>query len=229
VSTTITTTTAVAVAAVVATIAESGGGEGGGAGTGAGAGAEPVLVPVPVEIPPMPLICKHCSMSFAKWRGFKRHVKLKHLKQLNFLCPYCDRSTNSEAVMLQHLRSKHRTLPEKILENPNPQVRELSPEFWEREYGLVIPKAPKKRKRKDENAEDGSTRPEPELPCDTCDFTAITYAGLKSHMRTHEIKVKQKCNYCTFVSFNSSEMRQHWEVNHAHLEFKVTHTPSDCA
>ena len=166
---------------------------------------------------PAPLTCKHCFMIFNKWRGFKRHVQLKHLKRLGFLCPYCDRSTNSEAVILQHVRSKHRDMPEKVLENPNPQTGDLSAEFWEREYGLVVPKRPKKRKRKD----DGDDKAEYTLPCDKCDFVAMNNAGLKSHLRTHETKIKQKCGYCTFVSFNTSEMRQHFDVNHAPLEFKV--------
>lgn len=177
------------------------------------------LLTVSSEVLPTPLTCKHCYETFGKWRGFKRHVQLKHLKRLGFLCPYCDRSTNSESVMLQHVRSKHKEMPEKVLENPNPQTGELNAEFWEREYGLVVPKRQKKRKRRDDNLEDGAKVDE--LSCDKCEFSAMNTAGLKNHMKTHEVRVKQKCDYCTFSSFNSSEMRQHWEVNHPHLEFKV--------
>ncbi|XP_016839024.1 uncharacterized protein LOC100121415 isoform X2 [Nasonia vitripennis] len=169
------------------------------------------------EVLSTPVTCKHCQKTFAKWRGFKRHVQLKHLKRLTFLCPYCDRSTNSEAEILKHLRSQHKGMPEKVLENPNPQTSELSAEFWEREYGLVVPSQKKKRKKPEDSVND-SVR---EYACDKCDFIAMNNAGLKSHLKTHEVRVKQKCEYCTFSSFNPSEMRQHWEVNHPHLEFKV--------
>ncbi|XP_023245771.1 uncharacterized protein LOC106640107 isoform X2 [Copidosoma floridanum] len=168
------------------------------------------------------IFCKHCHMKFTKWRGFKRHVQLKHLKRLKFLCAYCDRSSSSEVMILQHVRSRHKNMPEKVVENPNPKTSELSAEFWEREYGLFVPKRSKKRKRPEDVTvgvtEDGQIN---ELPCKKCDFTALNMTGLKNHMRTHETKVKQKCTYCTFSSFNLTEMRQHWEVNHAHLEFKV--------
>ena len=164
-------------------------------------------------------------MSFNKWRGFKRHVQLKHLKRLGFLCAYCDRSTNSEAVMLQHVRSKHREMPEKIVTNPNPSKGELTAEFWEREYGLVVPKRTKKRKRQDtldDRLNQGSPKLDTDqLACEKCDFVSMTPVGLKSHMKTHETRIKQKCSYCTFSSFNTTEMRQHWDVNHAHLDFKV--------
>lgn len=121
--------------------------------------------------------------------------------------------------MLKHVRNEHRDQPEKITVNPNPPTEQLSDEFWEREYGLVVPKRVKKRKRKDDpfHSEEGVT----DFPCSKCNFMAANAAGLKSHMKTHESKVKQKCSYCTYISFNSSEMRLHWEVNHPHLDFKV--------
>ena len=87
-------------------------------------------------------------MTFFRWRGFKLHIQLTHLKRLGFICPYCDRSTNSEGLMRQHIRSKHPGCLEKIVENPAAGEPELPEEFWQQEYGIVFPKRYRKRKRK---------------------------------------------------------------------------------
>ncbi|KAJ8678941.1 hypothetical protein QAD02_014728 [Eretmocerus hayati] len=171
------------------------------------------------ELLAAPLNCKHCNMNIPTWRGFKRHVTLQHLQRSKYLCPYCDRSGNSEIAMLRHVRTKHPKQPETVKENPNTQTDDLTPEFWEREYGVVMPKSSKKRKRKDDSFEEAG--PDPEYLCEQCDFRAMTLKGLKSHMRTHEQKIKLKCSYCTFTSLSSSEMREHWEMNHPHLDPKV--------
>ncbi|XP_019889550.2 uncharacterized protein LOC105286402 isoform X2 [Ooceraea biroi] len=112
------------------------------------------------EVLEKPLVCKHCRMKFTRLRGFKLHVQLSHLKRLFFLCPYCDRSTNSEVIMRQHIRSKHPNDPERIV--PNPQSTwgsaKLTNEFWEKEYGLVFPLKTKKRKlMANDNSSDGGS------------------------------------------------------------------------
>lgn len=177
-------------------------------------------LPASYELLPEPLKCKHCTESFVKWRGFKRHVQLMHLKRLGFCCPYCDQSTNSEVRMMQHVRTKHAGMPEKVIENQNTRTDDLTDEFWEREYGLIIPKRPKKRKRKDD--ENTLSRVEIEHPCDQCDHVSTTSADLKNHLKTHEMKIRRQCVYCSFQTYNSSEIRHHWEVNHLHREFQVS-------
>ncbi|XP_047351977.1 uncharacterized protein LOC124950004 isoform X1 [Vespa velutina] len=174
-----------------------------------------------------PLICKHCKMRFARWRGLKLHVKITHLKRLGFLCPYCDRSTNSESLMRQHIRSKHSGCPEKIINNPDAGGPELSDEFWEKEYGIVSPKKrSRKRRRKanDQLIKDKTDRISHEMQetCNQCGFTAMSYAGLKAHLRIHASKNALKCQQCNFSSSIKAEFREHWELNHSHLPFKIT-------
>lgn len=167
-------------------------------------------------------------MTFFRWRGFKLHIQLTHLKRLGFICPYCDRSTNSEGLMRQHIRSKHPGCAEKIIENPAAGGPELPEEFWQQEYGIVFPKRNKKRKRKmsgEEVAEksDGQVNIEPQEKCNMCNFTAMNTTGLKIHMRVHATKSLLKCSYCSFTAPTKSEVWEHWDINHSDsfLPFKV--------
>lgn len=188
--------------------------------------------------PENPLICKHCKTKYASWRGFKLHVKVTHLKRLGFLCPYCDRSTNSETLMRQHIRSKHPGCVEKIVQNPDAGGPEPSNEFWEKEYGLICPKKSKKNKRKinpdaDNNSSgnksngdsDTNNRTDVQEKCETCGFIAMNYTGLKSHMKTHMRtylpKHSIKCQYCTFSCSIKAELQEHWEINHPSIPFKI--------
>ncbi|XP_076682092.1 uncharacterized protein LOC143376099 isoform X3 [Andrena cerasifolii] len=169
------------------------------------------------------LICKHCNMAFTRWRGFKLHVQLTHLKRLGFVCPHCDRSTNSESLMLQHIRSKHPGCPEELVQNPAAGGPELTDEFWQKEYGLVFPKRSKKRKRKlseeEETADDTSEQPESEVKCNLCSFTSSDLTGLKEHMKVHSSSGTLNCSYCTFVSSTKTEYWEHWERNHPFTPF----------
>ncbi|XP_066595045.1 uncharacterized protein [Prorops nasuta] len=169
-----------------------------------------------------PLQCKHCNMKFTRWRGFKLHVQIFHLKRLGYLCPYCDRSTNSEHLMSQHIKFRHPGQPETIIENPAAGGPELTDEFWEKEYGIVCPKRSKKRKRKqsmsDIREDDGETE-EGSQKCKICGFSALSYAGLKSHMRIHVAK-NLKCTQCTFATSEKAELYEHWELNHPHMLLK---------
>lgn len=140
-----------------------------------------------------------------------------HLKRLGFCCPYCDRSTNSEVRMMQHVRTKHPDMPEKVIENKNTKTDDLTDEFWEREYGLVVPKKPKRRKRNF----DELSKVEIEHPCDQCDFIGNTGAELKNHLKTHELKIRRQCLNCSYQTYNAYEIRHHWEVNHPQREFLV--------
>lgn len=173
-------------------------------------------------------------MKFTRWRGFKLHVQLTHLKRLGFLCPYCDRSTNSETLMRQHIRSKHPGCAEQIVHNPAAGGPELTNEFWEKEYGLICPRRTKKCKRKlnvedDSNKKDsggsdaGSSgnRTDTQETCGICGFTAMSYTGLKSHMRSHIPKHSIKCPYCTYSCSIKAELVEHWEVNHPSIPFKI--------
>ncbi|XP_076249064.1 uncharacterized protein LOC143188616 isoform X2 [Calliopsis andreniformis] len=167
-----------------------------------------------------PLICKHCKMSFTRWRGFKLHVQLTHLKRLGFICPYCDRSTNSETLMLQHIRSKHPGCPEKLVQNPSAGGPELTDEFWRKEYGLVFPKRSKKRKRKlseDNSDTKNQDQSEAQLKCTLCNFSALNLTGLKAHMRIH---ANLKCSYCTFTGLTKAHILEHWGQNHPFTTFK---------
>ncbi|XP_011056945.1 PREDICTED: uncharacterized protein LOC105147547 isoform X2 [Acromyrmex echinatior] len=177
-----------------------------------------------------PIICKHCQTSFAGQRGFKLHVQYSHLKRLSFLCPYCDRSTNSQTMMRQHIRAKHPHDPENIIHNPDAWGNtKLSNEFWEKEYGL-LPLKTKKRKLNTENnvsttavsattISSVSNRLE---KCEVCNFTAVNYTGLKSHMRTHSHQHNLKCLYCTYSCSYKAEMVEHWESNHPSVPLKYT-------
>lgn len=186
-----------------------------------------------------PLVCKHCQMTFFRQRGFKMHIQFSHLKRLGFLCPYCDRSTNSETMMRQHIRAKHPNDPEKIIHNPDAWgSAKLSNEFWEKEYGLVCPIKTKKRKLNTENNVSNNvattitaaTTPVPATAtastgnrlekCELCSFTAINSTGLKSHMRTHAHKFNFKCLYCTYSCFFKAEMVEHWKINHSSMPLK---------
>ena len=164
-------------------------------------------------------------MTFFRRRGFKLHVQLTHLKRLGFICPYCDRSTNSEGLMRQHIRSKHPGCPEKIVENPAAGGPELPEEFWRQEYGIVFPK--RKRKRKTQMSGGEVTEKiddfniEPQEKCNLCNFTAMNTTGLKIHMRIHMTKHILKCFYCSFTAATKSEIWEHWEVNHPFSPFKV--------
>lgn len=202
-------------------------------------------------------------MQFTGHRGFKLHVQLTHLKRLAYLCPYCDRSTNSEQMIRQHMRSKHRGLEVKIVQNPAAGGPELTNEFWEKEYGLVCRSLKLKKKRKpnlddtsknekskdykgkddkgkndkgkdDKSKDDKSkndkskddkgsnVRPVPgNEKCKICGFTAMTYTGLKSHMRSHLAKPNIQCHYCTYSCSVNAELVEHWKVNHSFLPFKA--------
>ncbi|XP_050490929.1 uncharacterized protein LOC126873772 isoform X2 [Bombus huntii] len=179
----------------------------------------------PDEEEEKPFTCKHCNMTFFRRRGFKLHVQLTHLKRLGFICPYCDRSTNSESLMRQHIRSKHPGCPEKIVENPAAGGPELPEEFWRQEYGIVFPKRKRKRKTQmsggevTEKADDFNI--EPQEKCNLCNFTAMNTTGLKIHMRIHMTKHILKCFYCSFTAATKSEIWEHWEVNHPFSPFKV--------
>ncbi|KAL0129058.1 hypothetical protein PUN28_004033 [Cardiocondyla obscurior] len=188
------------------------------------------------------LVCKHCQLTFPRKIGFKRHVQFSHLKRFGFLCPYCDRSTNSEAMMRTHIRSKHPNNPEKIIHNPNAwgKVR-LTDEFWEKEYGLVNPRKNKRRKLNAEHSVSNNvtpttvasatatststnTTPSPESrfqKCELCNFTAANYAGLRSHMRTHTApKTNFMCFYCKYTSSSKIEMVEHLKINHSTMQLK---------
>lgn len=200
-----------------------------------------------------PLACKHCQMTFTRQRGLKMHIQFSHLKRLCFLCPYCDRSTNSETMMRQHIRAKHPNDPEKIIHNPDAWGNvKLSDEFWEKEYGLY-PIKTKRRKLNTENsvsnnvastiaAATAATTITPVVSavaaatasgnrlekCELCNFTAVNYTGLKSHMRTHAVfKHNFKCLYCTYSCSFKAEMVEHWKINHSSmpLKFKELSTP----
>lgn len=180
----------------------------------------------PEEEQEKPFTCKHCKMTFFRWRGFKLHIQLTHLKRLGFICPYCDRSTNSEGLMRQHIRSKHPGCLEKIVENPAAGEPELPEEFWQQEYGIVFPKRYRKRKRKISGEEvveksDNQCQIEPQEKCNICNFTAMNMTGLKIHMRIHATKNTLKCSYCTFTAATNSEVWEHWEINHPFSPFKV--------
>ncbi|XP_076761656.1 uncharacterized protein LOC143429775 [Xylocopa sonorina] len=186
----------------------------------------------PEEEQEKPLTCKHCNMTFSRWRGFKLHVQLTHLKRLGFICPYCDRSTNSEGLMRQHIRSRHPGFDEKIVQNPAAGGPELPEEFWQQEYGIVFPKRNRKRKRRisgEEVAEKSESQAqiEPQEKCNMCDFTSTSTTGLKIHMRTHTARNILKCCYCSFSATTNSEMWDHWEVNHPFTPYKVEEIPND--
>jgi len=184
-----------------------------------------------------PIVCKHCQMTFIRQRGFKLHVQFSHLKRLGFLCPYCDRSTNSETIMRQHIRAKHPTDPEKIIHNPDAWGNaKLSNEFWEKEYGLYPLKTKKRKLNTENNINNNATIVAPAIAastaantsvgnrlekCELCNFTAMNYTGLKSHMRTHAAhKHNLKCLYCTYSCFFKPEMLEHWELNHPSVPLK---------
>lgn len=177
-----------------------------------------------------PIVCKHCQVSFTGQRGFKLHVQYSHLKRLGFLCPYCDRSTNSETMMRQHIRAKHPHDPERIIHNPDAWGNaKLSNEFWEKEYGLY-PQKTKKRKLHTENnvsTTAASTAANVSVgnrleKCEVCNFTAVNYTGLRSHMRTHSHQHNLKCLYCTYSCSYKAEMVEHWESNHPSVPLKYT-------
>lgn len=164
-------------------------------------------------------------MTFTRWRGFKLHVQLTHLKRLGYICPYCDRSTNSESLMLQHMRSKHPNCPEKLLPNPAAGGPELPDEFWKKEYGIVFPKRSKKRKRKisGEEVVDHDTsleHIESQEKCTVCNFIAMNLTGLKAHMRIHSPKTQLKCSYCTFIGPLKADLWDHWKQMHPFSPFK---------
>lgn len=171
-----------------------------------------------------PIVCKHCQMSFTSQRGFKLHVQFSHLKRHGFLCPYCDRSTNSATIMRQHIRAKHPNDPEKIIYNPDAwRNAKLSNEFWEKEYGLYPQKTKKRKLNTESNASTTTASASFRRleKCELCNFTAMNYTGLKSHMRTHAAhKFNFKCLYCTYSCFYEAEMLEHWESNHPSMPFK---------
>lgn len=174
------------------------------------------------------LVCKHCQMKFNNWRGFKLHVQLTHLKRLGFLCPYCDRSTNSETCMRQHIRTKHPGSAEKIVHNPSAGGPELTNDFWAKEYGLICPSKSKKHKQK-LNLEDGNKNNDNnhvavQVKCNICGFNAMTHTNLKSHMRSHIPKHSIRCSYCTFSCSVKAEVLEHWKINHSTMPFKIQDT-----
>ncbi|KAK0167443.1 hypothetical protein PV327_004842 [Microctonus hyperodae] len=172
-------------------------------------------------------VCKHCDMKFVRWRGFKLHVQVNHLKRLGFLCPYCDRSTNSETIMRQHIRTKHIGRPENIIHNPAAGGPELSDKFWEQEYGLIRPKKAKKRKMKQLSpndlldTSDDVDKTSTIETCTICGFTAMNGTGLKVHMRAHANKHTLKCVHCSFTTNSKSEVWQHSEINHPNIEWRA--------
>lgn len=167
-----------------------------------------------------PIVCKHCQMMFTRQRGFKLHVQFSHLKRFDFLCPYCDRSSNSETTIRQHIRAKHPSDPEEIIHNPDAwENTKLNDEFWEKEYGLY-PLKIKKRKLNTENATAPASASNRLEKCETCNFTAVNYTGLKSHMRTHNHKYNFKCLHCTYRCFFKAEMFEHCKLNHPKMKFK---------
>lgn len=187
-------------------------------------------------------VCKHCQTTFNRQRGLKMHIQFSHLKRLCFLCPYCERSTNSETMMRQHIRAKHPNDPEKIIHNPDAwRNTKLSDEFWEKEYGLYPIKTKKRKLNTDVSNNMASTTASATTvsatdstgnrleKCELCSFTAINYAGLKSHMRIHAApKHNLKCLYCTYSCFFKAEMVEHWKINHPSgpLKFKELSTAS---
>lgn len=183
--------------------------------------------------------CKHCNMKFSRRRGFKLHVQLTHLKRLGFLCPYCDRSTNSEQIIRQHIRTKHRGCEMKIIQNPAAGGPELTNEFWEKEYGLVSPYKPLKINKRskssiDNTKDDKGSHKEcrcVEKKCEICGFLAVNYVGLKAHMRSHITKsqfVLHKCPYCIYSSCSETELMRHWQLKHPRLPYKMQ-TSTSCS
>ncbi|XP_036142229.1 uncharacterized protein LOC105830364 isoform X2 [Monomorium pharaonis] len=189
-----------------------------------------------------PIVCKHCQMTFSRQRGFKLHVQFSHLKRFTFLCPYCDRSSNSEVTIRQHIHAKHPNDPEKVIHNPDAWGNaKLNDEFWEKEYGLCPLKTTKKRKLNVESNAAASTaaisvstgyRIE---KCEICNFTAMNHTGLTSHMRIHANKHNFKCMHCTYTCIYKAEMLEHCELNHPKIKWKfkeiqllsTTGSPSD--
>ncbi|XP_026670215.1 uncharacterized protein LOC108625488 isoform X2 [Ceratina calcarata] len=174
------------------------------------------------------MVCKHCKMEFSRWRGLKLHVQLTHLKRFGYICPYCDRSTNSEGSMRQHIRFKHPGCVEKLQKNPEAGGPELPDEFWQREYGIVFPKRTRKRKKKtvgDVAEKKEKQGPEQSENCSKCNFTAINSTGLKIHMRVHAAKTMLACSYCTFTTLMKAELVEHWDTNHHSLPLKFEEKP----
>ncbi|XP_076396772.1 uncharacterized protein LOC100877621 isoform X2 [Megachile rotundata] len=166
-------------------------------------------------------VCKYCKMTFTRWQGYNLHVQYAHLKRLGFKCPYCDRTTKCEKLMLQHMRLKHRNCPEKLIQN-----------LSETEYGF--PKRSKKRKRKisDEKVPDHdatqeqANNSETQEKCNICSFTAMNLTGLRAHMRIHSPKNTLKCSYCTFAASTKTDLWEHWKQNHPFSPFKSEDIPT---
>lgn len=63
--------------------------------------------------------------------------------------------------------------------------------------------------------------PATDLHCRRCGFEATNLAALRVHSQNHAVRVRQQCTLCTFKTCDSSEMRQHWDINHGGREFRV--------
>lgn len=145
------------------------------------------------------------------------HVMKQHLKKYKYLCTYCDRSSNLETIIEQHIRAKHTGRYVKAIPNTFALDTELNDEFWEKEYGVPPGKERRGQKRKanfDESLIDKS-KEIPSFVCRICNFVALTLAGYISHKKTH--KIIFKCAYCSFHSIVKNDVRKHSKTEHPHL------------
>lgn len=125
--------------------------------------------------------------------------------------------------MRKHIALRHVGQPEKIVPNPAKNLPELTNEFWEKEYGAVIPEKTKKRKRTTEDLAPDPFEKSSGLThvCNTCGFRAINIFGLRVHMRIHTAVKSFKCAYCSYAAAEKVHLWQHSEINHWNLDWKV--------
>ena len=132
--------------------------------------------------------------------------------------------------MLRNFRSKYPDLTIDVLERenscspkertPEPSPGPLPETGYESDESI---KACKKRKRmikeEEEEAEDEEESFEKCIYCDSCDFTTDNERSLEIHQKCH--KIRQKCCYCHYETYEKNEMEDHWDVSHRPNEFRV--------
>lgn len=166
------------------------------------------------------LVCKHCQLKFPSKRGFKMHVTKQHLKKYKYLCTYCDRSSNLESIIEQHIRAKHTGRYVKVIPNTFVQEFEINDEFWEKEYGVPPGKERRGQKRKANFDDSGDKSKElSSFVCRVCQFVALTLAGYISHKKSH--KMIYKCAYCSYHAVIKNDVRKHSKTEHPHLSANI--------
>ena len=161
-----------------------------------------------------------CNSAFVDVRDLKTH-KRKHGDR-NFVCDHCGASYWSKNLLTQHLRYKHKALPELKLKCKH--CEEIFDCYTQKMWHTNLVHFPDRyrcnvclksfasnflMKKHLKSAHNDGTP----VQCQECGKQLASEAGLKAHMRMHTGNFTS-CSYCPWKSHITSKLWKHMRLQH---------------